>query len=241
MMPRADRLGIANPGHRTLLLLLAAALAIPVLMLFADRPIAIAMQGLPAGFKNLAADITLFGKSLSWLLLSAAAAGFWAWHADRAERPSDRHARCRARAWTATFLFAAVALSGILANIIKLAIGRLRPDRYLGEGAYGFQPWNLESDLRGFPSGHATTVFALAFAIALIRPAWRWPAFAAATLVAATRVILNAHYLSDTIGGLLLAFVTVLWLRRLFRRRGWPVLDGNEAMPVADQKPRMAP
>jgi undecaprenyl-diphosphatase len=54
-----------------------------------------------------------------------------------------------------------------------------------------------------FPSGHATTAFAAAWTIALLRPALRVPALVLAALVAASRVVLGVHYPFDVIAGAL--------------------------------------
>lgn len=222
-----------------------AALAIPPLMLFVDRPLAEAMERLPVALRDFAGDITSLGKSLGWLLLSAALAIFFAWRARSPDLPARRRWLMRWRAQAASFVFAVVALSGIATNLIKLAVGRLRPDMLLQDGLYGFDPWHMDSDFRGFPSGHATTVFALALALGWIAPRWRWPAFVFALLIAATRIVINAHFLSDVIAGGLVALVTALWLRRVYASHGWVfrACDGQYrslALPKT-QKPRTAP
>lgn len=218
-----------------------AALSIPALMLFADRPIALAMAALPGWFRNLAGDITWLGQALGWLLLSAGLALFWAWRSLRSDPVASGPSLDRQRALTSAFLFAVVGVSGILTNLMKLVVGRLRPNLFLGNGSYGFDPWHFDPDLRSFPSGHASTVFALAFAIAMIRPAWRWPAFSVAILISATRVIIGAHYLSDVIGGMVVALITVLWLKRFFEQRGWLAVERRDPLETSGQKPRMAP
>lgn len=155
----------------------------------------------------------------------------------------------RWRAQAASFVFAAVALSSIATDLTKLAVGRLRPNLLLQDGLYGFDPWHMDSDFRGFPSGHATTVFALALALGWIEPRWRWPALIFALLIAATRIVINAHFLSDVVGGALVALLTALWLRRSFAQRGWVfrACDGRYRPPgrgvrrSRDQKPRTAP
>ena len=52
-----------------------------------------------------------------------------------------------------------------------------------------------------FPSGHATTAFAAATALALLCPRLRLPAFALAALIAFSRVYLGVHFPSDVITG----------------------------------------
>ncbi|MFZ5790502.1 MAG: phosphatase PAP2 family protein [Pseudomonadota bacterium] len=227
----------------------AAAVAILPLMLFVDRPLAEAMEQLPVELRNLAGDVTSLGKSLGWLLLSAALAILFAWRARAPNLPARRRWSMRWRAQAAAFVFAAVALSGIVTDLIKLAVGRLRPNMLLQDGLYGFDPWHMDSDFRGFPSGHATTVFALALALGWIAPRWRWPAFIFALLIAATRIVINAHFLSDVVGGALVALLTALWLRQSFARRGWVFracdgryrLSGLGHAARGDQKPRTAP
>ncbi|MGH6880039.1 phosphatase PAP2 family protein [Hypericibacter sp.] len=221
MPPVPDRSSAKRRPAAVILTVALATLSIPPLMLFVDRPVALAMETLPGWFRSPAGDITWLGKSLGWLLLSGVLALFWAWRARRAEHGSPLGSRERKRAFAAAFLFATVALAGILTNLIKLLVGRSRPNSFLHEGIYEFRPWHLAADLRGFPSGHATTVFALAFAFAMIQPRWRLPAFAVAIVIAATRVIINAHFLSDVVGGMVVALLTAVWLRSIFERRGW--------------------
>ena len=240
MAPLTNRSGSSHFPAGILLLAAVATLSIPLLMLFADRPLALAMEHLPVRFRNFAGEITNLGKSLGWLLLSAGLAVFWAVCARRTQQDPPTSSKHRRRALAAIFFFAAIALSGILANLIKLIVGRSRPKQFLADGFYAFEPWHLDVDLRAFPSGHATTVFALAFAVAMIRPAWRWPAFVFAIVISATRIIINAHYLSDVIGGLVVALMTVLWLRYLFDRYGWSFLPSRD-LPGNVQKPSTAP
>ncbi len=52
-----------------------------------------------------------------------------------------------------------------------------------------------------FPSGHATTAFAAAAAVAVLIPGLRWPAFGLAALVALSRVYLGVHFALDVIAG----------------------------------------
>ncbi|MFY9933687.1 MAG: phosphatase PAP2 family protein, partial [Streptosporangiaceae bacterium] len=87
-----------------------------------------------------------------------------------------------------------------------------------------------------FPSGHATAMFALAVTVAVLLanpPRGRWPAGArvltvlaallGATAVALAMVALNAHYVTDAIGGAAvgtgMALACALILDRLTRRR----------------------
>ena len=95
---------------------------------------------------------------------------------------------------------------------------RARPRVYDGWGvgprvlphdaAHGFVHWPCVSKVnyQGFPSGHATTAFAVAAALTALAPAL-WPAWlATAAGIGASRILLNAHFLSDVLGGGLLGW-----------------------------------
>jgi len=115
-------------------------------------------------------------------------------------------------------LLAAIALAGIAVNLLKFCFGRSRPTMYFRwvEGrknveevdAWGFQFFQAGYGFASFPSGHSTTVGAVAAILWLRFPRYRPAWVALAATVAMTRVINTAHYLSDTLIGLTLG-VTV--------------------------------
>lgn len=110
------------------------------------------------------------------------------------------------------FLFSAVAVSGILADIIKVIAGRFRPSELFAHRAYGFDFFHIDRALTSFPSGHTATAFALATAIS-----YMWPRFAISTWIFAitvglSRVAITAHYPSDVLGGALTGVLSVYTL-----------------------------
>jgi membrane-associated phospholipid phosphatase len=115
------------------------------------------------------------------------------------------------------FVFASVGISGIVADILKPIFGRARPLLELRDGIYGFAPFTNAGALwNGMPSGHATTAFALAFCLAKIAPRGRILWFLYALLLASSRVMVDAHYLSDVLAGAALGWLTTT----LFSRYG---------------------
>jgi membrane-associated phospholipid phosphatase len=128
------------------------------------------------------------------------------------------HRAADAQMWQAAVGgIAGVWLAGISTQVVKHVACRARPRLVDGWGVgralppeaptrRGFFHWPCfgERQYHGFPSGHAATAFAVAVALAGWAPAGRrgW-ILAAASGVGASRIVLNAHFLSDVLGGAL--------------------------------------
>ncbi|XSG83203.1 MAG: phosphatase PAP2 family protein [Methyloligella sp. ZOD6] len=114
----------------------------------------------------------------------------------------------------AAFIFLSVAATGLFAALCKALIGRARPRLYDEVGSFHFSPFAFDADLASFPSGHATTTFALATALALLLPRFAVPVFAAASWIAASRFLMGAHYVSDVVAGAFVGTLGTLMIRR---------------------------
>jgi len=126
------------------------------------------------------------------------------------------------------FLFASISFSGIISTILKWLMGRFRPKVFFEENLYGFNFFSTTYEKTSFPSGHATTVFSLALALSLFFPKYRVLFLSYALIVAATRVVITSHYLSDTVGGAFVAIITVFFLRKgiyFLERKGFSKLS----------------
>jgi membrane-associated phospholipid phosphatase len=119
------------------------------------------------------------------------------------------------------FVFAAIALSGLAVDLIKVLVGRTRPYLWRDGGVYHFAPPGWSSLYQSFPSGHSANVVAAALATGLLVPAWRWPLLGLAGLLALTRLAVGAHFPSDLLGGAAVAVIVTLALRRWCAARGW--------------------
>lgn len=86
-----------------------------------------------------------------------------------------------------------------------------------------------------FPSGHATTIFALAglFALGLVPARWRWALLAAASLVALSRTVVGAHWPRDLLGGLFGGWVSAVVGLRLAACWDWGARPLGRAVVVA--------
>ena len=96
---------------------------------------------------------------------------------------------------------ASLTLGSAILHVIKLVIGRRRPRDDMEMGLYGFMPLAFNPDYNSFPSGHALTICCVAVIFTCVWPIW-WPAwFAVAAVLAVTRALLTAHFLSDVLIG----------------------------------------
>ena len=118
------------------------------------------------------------------------------------------------------FLLAAIGVSGLAAQIVKQIVGRGRPKLLDELGPFHFDAFSLRSTYASFPSGHSTTAFAAAVALAYFLPRWRIPLLILAAAIAVSRVMVGAHYPSDVIAGAFLGTLSAMFVARAFARRG---------------------
>ena len=178
-----------------------------------DRPLAEYTQSLDASnprLINFFRNITDWGKGV-WYLVPCGLGIVFCGFLSRAKDAPAAYRRLFAYVGVrAFFLFATIGISGIIADIIKPIAGRARPLLWLRDGVYGFDPFTRAGFLwNGMPSGHSTTVFALAFSLSFLYPRLRVLWFFYALVLAASRIMVDAHYMSDVCAGALLGWLTV--------------------------------
>ncbi|MBL0940058.1 MAG: phosphatase PAP2 family protein [Gemmatimonadaceae bacterium] len=113
----------------------------------------------------------------------------------------------------ALFLLFAPALSGGAAELLKLLFRRLRPDaETFGYAFRAFSDGPFSNRGMGLPSSHAMVAFGGAFAMARLFPRTRWVWYTLAAGCAISRIMANAHYLSDTVVAACVAWAVVALL-----------------------------
>ncbi|WP_233193479.1 phosphatase PAP2 family protein [Cryobacterium sp. Y29] len=122
------------------------------------------------------------------------------------------------RYWAAGYFFAATVLTGAAVQALKQLFERTRPQDIL-----------VTVDFGSFPSGHVANAAVMAMIFALLFPRfWVWALGAAYTLaMMLSRTYLEAHWLSDTIGALLLGsgIAVLVWTPLAAK------LDGERRLP----------
>jgi len=210
----------AVQGTRALALAagLVTILLVAAAMVFADAQLAAASKQVPGWVRAAFAFMTDFGKSGWFLWPTGVGLAVIAVVASPALTPLSRLVLAAIAVRTG-FLFAAIAAPSLFATIIKRVIGRARP--YVGGQAdpflYGRLVWR--PDYASMPSGHATTAFAAAIAVGLLWPRLRPAMLIYAVIIAVSRIVLDAHYLSDVIAGAFVGSVGALLVRDWFARR----------------------
>ena len=124
------------------------------------------------------------------------------------------------------YVFLAIALPSLFVTIVKRLIGRVRPSEL---GPYAYVPWSWKPAFASMPSGHATTAAAAAIAIGALWPKARAPMWIYAALIMASRVIIEAHYVSDVIAAAFVGAFGAILVRNWFAARGLafvPASDG---------------
>lgn len=123
------------------------------------------------------------------------------------------------------FLFTAIALPGLFDSILKRMIGRARPLVTGQVDPFVFAPFVWRADYASLPSGHATTAFSVLAAFGCLWPRARTALLLYALLIAASRIVVTAHFTSDVIAGAVVGTVGALLVRHYFalRRLGFSI------------------
>ncbi len=172
------------------------------------------------------------------------------WWAELIKKPGEFWPACvlagvlalaRVLDWRQGVFIVVAGVMGLVNGALKWVVGRHRPFTFRLHYINDVIPWNiipfrlgtpltkLTSNL-SFASGHATTSFATATALAIVLPRWRWVFYGIASLTALERVAENAHWASDVVGGAALSYFGVHLLWSLAQRLPfWPVTTKETA------------
>jgi membrane-associated phospholipid phosphatase len=133
------------------------------------------------------------------------------------------------------FVFFAVLAPILAGEVIKWIVGRGRPFVGGKADAFNFAHFAGTQAYASFPSAHAITAFALAFAVSAVWPRAWLVMSAYAVLIAATRLVLLAHHPSDVVAGALIGVVGAMSVRYWFaaRRLGFGIRGDGIIVPLA--------
>ena len=117
------------------------------------------------------------------------------------------------------FIFLAVAVPILAGELIKWVVGRGRPFVGGEANAFHFSHFAGTQAYASFPSAHAITAAALAFAVSAVWPRARTAMILYALLIIASRLVLLAHHPSDVVAGAVIGVIGAMGVRYWFAAR----------------------
>jgi membrane-associated phospholipid phosphatase len=137
------------------------------------------------------------------------------------------------------FLFFAVLVPNLAGEVVKWIVGRGRPFVGGKANAFNFVHFAGTQAYASFPSAHAITSFALAFAVSAVWPRVRIPMILYAVLIAGSRLVLLAHHPSDVVAGALIGVLGAMCVQYWFatRRLGFAIAQDGAITPFKGPSP----
>lgn len=203
-MPRRIELTIIHPVVFISCFLLAA-----FSFEYLDKPVAYFFHDLHSvPVLYLANILTVLGINKIYLL------GFFVWALGY--RSSYQYKSSEMRCW---FLWLCVFIPTVICILLKVLLGRARPELLFHAQLYGFYGYKTQALYWSFPSGHATTVAGVATGLTLLFPRYTYVWVFFMVVVLLSRLVLTHHYLSDVFLSSYLAMFEVcvlnLWWKPL--------------------------
>ncbi len=156
-------------------------------------------------FKDFFIKITNLGNSL-WYFLSFILIFLFSYLAKKTKLISlDKYYYLKKLSF---FGFAYLLVVGIITQLLKHIIGRPRPNHVTSSGGFEFNFFTTESAFHSFPSGHSSTIAAVIIIVTLTLPKLRYFFYFCGFLIALSRVVVGAHFLSDIFAGIVVAIIT---------------------------------
>ena len=114
------------------------------------------------------------------------------------------------------FLFLAIAVPGLSVTVVKGFIGRMRPSDL---GPFTYSPWSWQHKYASLPSGHSAAAFAAAIAVGVALARLRVPIWIFAAMIAVSRVVIQAHFVSDVVAAAFVGGFGAILVRNWFASR----------------------
>ncbi len=101
-------------------------------------------------------------------------------------------------------------VSGIVVTVLKFIFAKTRPLLYHSDVVFAFDWFRYEYAYNAFPSGHSATALAVWFGLALVFPRYKIALTLVGVMIAFSRMVIDAHYLSDVLFGGAIGIATAM-------------------------------
>ncbi len=203
----------------TLTLFLLVVGVIFIILAFLDLPVTRWVTSLDDGVIAPFKIITRAGNS-DWILIPTLIGAIVGFILLKVKTAQKMWVKARLLFITSSFIFLSVAIPGVLANLIKRLLGRARPMNIEELGIFYLRPFS-DWQFQSFPSGDATTIFALFVALAFLIPKLKWLFLFGAILVSLSRIMVGVHFPTDVFAGILLGTFGSYAVRNYFISKNW--------------------
>ena len=122
------------------------------------------------------------------------------------------------------FSFIYLVLVGLVTQVLKHIIGRPRPNHVDLDKADGFNFFSTDASFHSFPSGHSSTIIAVALILTLLIPRLKIFFLIVGFVVSLSRVVVEAHFATDIIAGALVAII-VYKIFLMFLEARYPIMS----------------
>lgn len=120
------------------------------------------------------------------------------------------------RTW---FLWGCALIPSALCLVLKILLGRARPELLFNAHLYGFYGLQLKALYWSFPSGHTSTVMGFVFGLCVLFPRYSLAFMVPGLIVVSSRVFLTHHYLSDVLAASYFSLLEVALLHWWLKQR----------------------
>ena len=119
------------------------------------------------------------------------------------------------RTW---FMLLSVLIPTIICLILKIFVGRARPDLLFSDNLYGLYGFNMKDPYWSLPSGHTTNIMGFVFGLCALFPRYCYAFIISGLIIVSSRVLLTHHYFTDILMASYLALLEIAFLLWYLRR-----------------------
>ena len=116
---------------------------------------------------------------------------------------------------------------GLVTQILKHLIGRARPNHTNFNEAIEYNFFSLDSTFHSFPSGHSSTIIAVTLIACSILPSLSIFFYFCGFLIALSRVVVGAHFITDVVAGALIAIIIFKIINMYFEKKHLNLMSKN--------------